>query len=209
MPLRIPTTATPEEREVWRQLSDIIDRLTIRNVDWHGRRIINAGDAVNDQDYVTLRDLKKFTNGGTKTLAFRGTGQGTGSGSGGLGGGGATGLDVPLADLSDIVDAYAVANPSQLANSCLAQGGTWDFMDGVVAALMAADERVGWCGQRGDPNDAAEDAICYWGRESLPPIAGEPGNYVVDIIVGHCGPSPGPTWNSVNPAGAVWLPVRP
>ncbi len=128
---------------------------------------------------------------------------------GGGGGGGATGLDVPLADLSDIVVAYAAANPAQLANSCLTQGGNWDFMEGCVAALMAADSRVGWCGQRGDPNDAAEDAICYWGKSTLPPINGETGNYVVDIIAGHCGADPHPAWNSVTPAGAVWLAVRP
>ena len=129
-------------------------------------------------------------------------------GGGGGGGGGGPNLGVPLANLSSVVQAYAAANPAQLANSCLAQGGNWDFMDGCVAALMAADPRVGWCGQRGDPDDTAEDAICYWGLETMPPQPGQQGNYVVDIISGHCGPSPGHSWNSVTPAGAVWLPVR-
>lgn len=206
--VRVPVNAPAEVQQAFRDINAILERaFGSRNVNWHGRRIIGAGDAVDDQDYVTLRDLKKFTGRtqGTPAIGVGGARTGSGSGSGG----GATGLDVALADLSAIVEDYAAANPSQLANSCLASGGTWDFMDGVVAALMAADSRVGWCGQRGDPTDAAEDAICYWGRESLPPIAGEPGNYVVDIIGGHCGASPVPNWNSVNPAGAVWLPVRP
>lgn len=129
--------------------------------------------------------------------------------SDGGGDGGGANLPEPLADLSQIVIDYANTHPAELANSCLAQGGSWDFMDGVVAALMAADPRVGWCGQRGDPNDAAEDAICYWGQTTMPPQAGQPGNYVVDIIARHCGTNPGPAWNSVAPAGAVWLPVRP
>lgn len=131
--------------------------------------------------------------------------------SGGGGGGGGANLPEPLADLSQIVIDYANANPAELANSCLAQGGSWDFMDGVVAALMAADPRVGWCGQRGDPNDTAEDAICYWGQTTMPPQPGQPGNYVVDIISKHCplpGQVAGPMWQSVAPAGAVWLPVR-
>jgi hypothetical protein len=39
---------------IWDQI-DIV--LGTRNVDWHGRRIINAGDAVAPQDYVTKAQL--------------------------------------------------------------------------------------------------------------------------------------------------------
>lgn len=39
---------------IWQELDRVIG---VNNVDWHGRRIINAGDAVNDQDYVTKAQL--------------------------------------------------------------------------------------------------------------------------------------------------------
>jgi hypothetical protein len=34
-----------------------VDRDSTQNVDFHSRRITNAGDAVNTQDYTTLNDL--------------------------------------------------------------------------------------------------------------------------------------------------------
>lgn len=55
---RIPESADPDLKEVLKDLWANIDRLLgSRNVDWHGRRIINAGDAVDLQDYVTLAQL--------------------------------------------------------------------------------------------------------------------------------------------------------
>ena len=54
--IRIPADATPEVKETFRQIQTILNRLVgERNVDHHGRRTINAGDAVDPQDYVTLR----------------------------------------------------------------------------------------------------------------------------------------------------------
>lgn len=170
----------------------------------YGQRVVNVGTPVHGSDAVPLSFLKQFVETQAQLIERRSSGSGDGSGEGG-----ATGLDVPLPNLYDVVYTYAQANPTQLANSCLASGGTWDFMRGVVAALQAADARVGWCGQRGNPSDYAEDAICYWGKSTLPPVNGETGNYVVDIITGHCGASPGPAWGSVAPAGAVWLAVAP
>ena len=56
--IRIPRDAPPEVRESFRQIQEILTRLAgERNVDHHGRRTINAGDAVDPQDYVTLRQL--------------------------------------------------------------------------------------------------------------------------------------------------------
>lgn len=169
-------------------------------IDAFGQRVRNVARPTEKDDAVPLWFLRQFVET-EEALARRRSGSGEG------GDGGPT-LEVPLADLFSVVQGYANANPAQLAASCLSSGGTWDFMDGCVAALMAADARVGWCGQRGVSTDIAEDAVCYWGLASMPPQPGEPGNYVVDIIGGHCGPSPTPAWNSVTPAGAVWLPAR-
>jgi len=42
-----------------RQLErDLLTQLRLHDVDWHGRRISNAGDAAQEQDYVTLKQLK-------------------------------------------------------------------------------------------------------------------------------------------------------
>ena len=170
----------------------------------YGQRIVNVGAPVHPNDAVPLWKLQQFVD--TQAALIN-----RAAGAGGGGEGGATGLDVPLPNLYQIVYDYAQANPTQLAQSCLAVYGppAWDFMRGLVAALQAVDSRVGWCGQRGSTTDYSEDAICYWGRSTLPPINGETGNYVVDVIANHCGAAPGPRWASVAPAGAVWLAVAP
>lgn len=99
------------------------------------------------------------------------------------------------------VQAYAEANPAQLANSCLDSGGSWDFMDGVVAALKAADSRFGYNGKRGDINDPSEDAVSYY-HGVLPATDGSPDVYVIDIIGGHCGPNPTAAFSNVTTSAA-------
>lgn len=143
-----------------------------------------------------------------------------GAGGGGGGGGGALGPvgagsalpTVPVPNDSATVVAYANANPAQLANSCLAQGGNWDFMDGVVAALQAIDVRYGFNGKRGDVNDPSEDAISYY-HGVLPPVSGSPNVYVLDIIANHCpvSGSAQPAWQDVTTPAAqgAWLATRP
>lgn len=39
-----------------------VDRLTTKHIDHHGRRITNAGDAIDPQDYVTKRQLDSLSN---------------------------------------------------------------------------------------------------------------------------------------------------
>lgn len=44
-----------------RQLDqDLLTQLRVHDVNWHGRKISNAGDAVHAQDYVTLNQLKNL-----------------------------------------------------------------------------------------------------------------------------------------------------
>ena len=140
------------------------------------------------------------------------------SGGGGLGGIGAGSAPptVALANLSDDVVAYANANDAALQNSCVREGGSWAYLDGLVAALQAVDERVGFNGKRGDVTDPSEDAVAYY-HGVLPPVEGSNDVYVVDVISCHCGPedgeacTPGPAWNNVTTprAAGAWLSVRP
>lgn len=57
---RIPASAPPDVQQSMRELWAAIDRLGnagALNVDLSGKRMINAGDAVDQTDYVTLRQL--------------------------------------------------------------------------------------------------------------------------------------------------------
>jgi hypothetical protein len=57
---RIPESASQDLKEVIKDLWRNIDLLLgVRNVDWHGRRVINAGDAVDPQDYVTKQQVEE------------------------------------------------------------------------------------------------------------------------------------------------------
>lgn len=54
----MPDIKTIEDaaREISR-LKILVDTLLNRDINLHGRRIINAGDSVNETDYVTRREL--------------------------------------------------------------------------------------------------------------------------------------------------------
>ena len=55
---KFPVGAPQEIQEAFREIWRVVDSaLGPKNVDWRGRRIMNAGDAVLDQDYVTKRQL--------------------------------------------------------------------------------------------------------------------------------------------------------
>jgi len=116
---------------------------------------------------------------------------------------------VALADLSAVSSAYGTAHPIELANSCQSAGGTWDYMDGLVAALVAADPRCGYNGKRGNTADPSNDAVSYY-HGNLPPVYGSPDVYVIDVIAGHCGAAPGAAWNDVTTpvAAGAWMDVR-
>ena len=61
--MRIPGNGQLKElQECFRRLWQELDALTTRNIDLHGKRIINAGPAEDDLDYVTKRDLDEVKN---------------------------------------------------------------------------------------------------------------------------------------------------
>lgn len=216
---RIPSDATPEEQQAWRDVFDALERMSgSRNWDLKGRRLINAGHPVENTDYVTLGTLREIlkNNFGQRGGAI--IGAAAGGGGGGGGGGSASCADrMPITEFEDgppdesgTVAAYASANPSELADSCQPPDGTgtWDFMDGVIAALQAIDTRWGYNGKRGDPGDLSHDAISFYCGELASMTVGSKNCFVLDIIVGHCG-SPGPTWIDVSAAACgAWVPTR-
>jgi hypothetical protein len=108
---------------------------------------------------------------------------------------------LPVPDVSHVVFALAQQYPHLLANSCQEHGGTWQFLDVVVDYLRATDDqRWGYNCKRGNCGDPSQDVIAYHAAAG-PTVTGA---YVrtVDVIAGHCGGSPSPTW-LVHDAGPV------
>ena len=107
-----------------------------------------------------------------------------------------TGGRLPLpAYGANIVTAVAKANPGALQNSCQEHGGSWQFMDQVVDTLRTYDTRWGYNGKRGNANDPSNDVITY--HYGPGPDANSTDVYIIDIIGGHCGSTPSPTWIDV------------
>jgi hypothetical protein len=118
------------------------------------------------------------------------------------GGGGRAEPGGPLPSYgASVVNAVARANPGALANSCQEHGGSWQFMDQVVDTLRTYDTRWGYNGKRGNPNDPSLDAITY--NYGAGADAGSTQVYIIDIVGGHCGPTPSPSWNDVTEATRI------
>jgi hypothetical protein len=94
-----------------------------------------------------------------------------------------------------VVQAVARANPGLLANSCQDHGGSWQFLDLVVDTLRTYDTRWGYNGKRGNVNDPSHDVVTY--HHGPGPDFGSTAVYIIDVIGGHCGPNPSPTWGDV------------
>ena len=105
------------------------------------------------------------------------------------------GQRLPLPNMWQVVQQVAREYPGALANSCQDHGGTWEFMDRVVDRLRQSDTRWGYNWKRGNRGDPSLDVVDYhW---SSGPDENSTDVYIVDIIAGHCGSAPGPTWNDV------------
>jgi hypothetical protein len=124
------------------------------------------------------------------------------------------GGQLPLPNQSALIVALANSNPGALANSCIEEGGSWEFMDLAVAALRATDSRWGYNCKRGNCNDPSVDVVDYfWGIGD--------GNqsdqvYLIDIIGAVCpGGNQSPSWGDVTQAtldaGTIgrWIYPRP
>jgi len=97
-----------------------------------------------------------------------------------------------------VVQAVAAANPGLLRNSCQSHGGSWQFMDLVVDTLRTYDTRWAYNGKRGNANDPSHDAIAY--HHSAGASNNSTQVYIIDVVGGHCGSNPSPSWNDVTDA---------
>lgn len=216
----LPRVADPAARDNLRalldrmaQIEELVRSLQAASLQATNRQAINAKDQwiqfVRDpqyaQDAVNLRTLQRELQILNADIAA-----GEGEGGDPNQGAGSDPPTVPLPDGLGLVLAYANAHPAELADSCQSSGGSWDFMDGLVAFLQGHDERYGFLGQRSNPDDLAEDAITYY-HGALPPIEGSLNTYGFDVISGHCGPSPSAAFQNVTDpqgAGAAWVGSR-
>lgn len=120
-----------------------------------------------------------------------------GGGGGGGGGGSCATPDLALPNYYGTVAAVFAANPGLVASSCQSAGGNWGLMDAIVDTLRASDSRFGYNCKRGNCGDPSQDAIAYyWGPGG--PYEGAIQVHVADVISGHCGPNPQPSWNDVS-----------
>ena len=134
--------------------------------------------------------------------------------SGGGGSGGRTpdpppGGQLPLPNESAVIDAVAAANPGALANSCVHEGGSWEFMDLAVEALRARDTRWGYNCKRGNCNDPSIDVVNYFYGSGNGDQSAEV--YIIDIIGAVC-PSgnQSPSWTNQTGTGlGRWIYPRP
>ena len=91
-----------------------------------------------------------------------------------------------------IVQQVAREHPGALRNSCQSRGGSWEFMDRVVERLRAIDGRWGYNCKRGNCGDVSHDVVDYYRGRGSP--HGSTDVQIFDIIGGHCGRNPQPTW---------------
>lgn len=105
---------------------------------------------------------------------------------------------LPLVDGSDIIDALAAERPDLLAGSCVEMGGTNDFLFEAVRRLRARDARFGLNWKRGNIGDMSQDVVDYHFGFGEPESSTDV--YIIDVIGGHCGPTPAPAWIDVTEA---------
>ncbi|MBP6834849.1 MAG: hypothetical protein KA978_28955 [Deltaproteobacteria bacterium] len=113
----------------------------------------------------------------------------------------------PLPDGRPTLEAVAREHPDWLRNSCRDTGGNNDFLFEVVRRLRRTDPRWGLNWKRGRVGDMSQDVVNYFFGPSGAAMEGSLDTYVVDVIAGHCGPTPGTTWidqTGVGGAEARW-----
>jgi hypothetical protein len=173
---------------------------------------VSGSDGVTDGPHSPFISFTTGSNSGGG-----GNGGGGGGGGGGTGGGGGSGSGprtpdpppgarLPEPNGLPIVEAVARQYPHFLLRSCQEHGGTWDFMDTLVDTLRRTDTRYGYIWKRGVVGDPLMDVVGYnWSSE---PDEGTRNVYTFDVIGGHCGPNPTPTWVNTQPGGgpgqSVW-----
>lgn len=105
----------------------------------------------------------------------------------------------PLPNESRLVQELAAERADLLRGSCRDTGGNNDFLFELVRRLRRRDTRWGLNWKRGVVGDMSQDVVDYYFGPGAP-REGATEVYIVDVIVGHCGPSPGPGFADVTEA---------
>lgn len=109
---------------------------------------------------------------------------------------------LPLPDASGVVRDLAYERPDLLAASCVADGGNNEFLFELVRRLRRLDPRWGLNWKRAVVGDMSQDVVDYF-HGAGSPTDGSFDTYVVDVIGGHCGPTPSAAWNDVTVLGST------
>jgi hypothetical protein len=119
----------------------------------------------------------------------------------------APGQLLPLPNMAGIVAEVAGQYPGALRNSCQEHGGSWEFLDRLVARLRQFDTRWGYNCKRGNCPDISQDVVAYHAGAG-PEVNGALETYTVDVISNHCGGNPVPWWDGhryvPGPGAARW-----
>ena len=94
------------------------------------------------------------------------------------------GQDLQLPNQSALIHQLGITHAAELANSCIEEGGSWDFMDAAVTALRATDTRWGYNCKRGDCNHVSIDVVDYF--YGIGDGVGSTDVYRIDIIGAVC-----------------------
>jgi hypothetical protein len=98
------------------------------------------------------------------------------------------GQRLPLPNMESVVYAIGNAYRGDLLASCANQ--VWLYR--LVQALRQHDTRWGLNWKRGRVGDLSHDVVTY--NFSADPDEGTTNVYIIDVIVGHCGPNPQAAW---------------
>jgi hypothetical protein len=113
------------------------------------------------------------------------------------------GQRLPPPDGSDIVRQVFAERGDLVARSCQDEGGTWELLDEIVDRLRVRDLRWGYNGRRGVPSFPGRDEVAY--HFGPGPSENSRDTYAWDVISGHCGPNPVPSWQDVTSLGTIWI----
>ena len=102
-------------------------------------------------------------------------------------------------NLLHVVQHVATAHATDFAASCLANGGTWTFLDRLVEAFRAEDDRFGYNCTRGNCADVSEDAVSYYLGPAPPRSSTDV--QIIDVIRNHCSATPQASWLDVTGDG--------
>ncbi len=112
------------------------------------------------------------------------------------------GVALPLPNMSALVNRLANEYRGELNNSCVEHGGNNAWLFRLVRELRRYDTRWGLNWKRANVGDMSQDVVTY--NYSNEPDEGTFWVYVVDVIGGHCGPSPGPFWLNHTTGPNMW-----